>query len=537
MDGSRLVTERERPEAQVESAAEPAAAGSSSGSSRWEPATASGTPGGGSSWEPAAEPAPGVPVREADEDTCPGIQAPMLAGSGQVDPMSKPKLRPGSGAQVQAFGRAETADQEEALVGQVLSERYRVDERIGVGGMGVVYRATHVMIGKAVAVKVLRPRHAKQREIATRFAQEARVASSIKHPNIVDISDYGTTATGSPFYVMELLPGHSLASEIRQLGALEPERAVRLVCTIARGLAAAHAAGIVHRDLKPDNVFLVPATAEAPEQVKVLDFGIARDIGRDIRLTVTGSVVGTPEYMSPEQARGEEVDLRADLYSLGIILYEALTGRLPLEGDTQVGTMTKQVYDLPPPLREIDPSFAAAPHIEAVLARLLAKPRSERPGSALEVVRLLEEAAKADLDSFSEIAAGQRRRATIMLGSGAVAGAHKTAEDDDGPATGSFSAKRASDEELETGRPRRPSIIIRAGDEGVTRGNRPARILGTPPHVDVGPRATPTPTPIPTKRRKRSRRARQRQLQLVLLVAGTAMVAAMLTLIAVHFVG
>ncbi|HLT39768.1 MAG TPA: serine/threonine-protein kinase, partial [Enhygromyxa sp.] len=154
---------------------------------------------------------------------------------------------------------AVSAEPEEPLIGLVLGDRYRVDERIGAGGMGLVYRATHVLIGRKLAIKLLRRRYAAQPEVAERFVQEARIASSVKHPNVVDILDYGTTPHGSPYYVMEFLAGHSLAREIVERGPLEPRRALTVAIAVAHGLAAAHQAGIIHRDLKPDNVFVVPA--------------------------------------------------------------------------------------------------------------------------------------------------------------------------------------------------------------------------------------------------------------------------------------
>jgi serine/threonine protein kinase len=461
---------------------------------------------------------------------------------------------------VQAPGDSAVAmEAEESLLGVVLGDRYRIDERIGAGGMGLVYRATHVLIGRKLAVKLLRRRYAAQPDVAERFVQEARVASSVKHPNVVDIIDYGTTPLGSPYYVMEYLAGHSLAREIIEHGPLEPRRALSIAIQIARGLAAAHQAGIIHRDLKPDNVSVVPADVGAPEQVKILDFGIARVAGRKTRLTAAGAVVGTPEYMSPEQARGDDLDVRSDIYALGIVLFELLTGRVPLSGDSMVGTLTKQVFELPPPIREIDPRYAGYPSIEAALARLLAKNRDERPASALDAASLLATAAANDLEPVDErreqaVLAGwsqpipaappepdRPRRSTIMIGSGAITSAHKIVEAE-GPRTGSFAAKQVEEAQP----PKRPSVIVTDAPAG--QGPfRPARVLHVtqlspppaPPPMPAHSAVSRTPTPphgspraredVPLGKRPRGG-LRSRHLPLILVGLGAAIFAALVTI-------
>ncbi len=441
------------------------------------------------------------------------------------------------------------ADEEEPLLGVVLSDRYRVDARIGAGGMGLVYKATHLLIGRTLAIKVLRRRYAEQDEVAQRFAQEARVASSVKHINVVDLLDYGTTPRGSPFYVMEYLDGRSLARELARKGPLEPARALDIACQIARGLSAAHQAGVIHRDLKPDNVFLV-SDQHGPELVKILDFGIAHLAGRKTRLTAAGAVVGTPEYMSPEQARGTDLDGRSDLYALGVVLFEALTGTVPLSAESTVGTLTKQVFELAPRLRDRDPRFSAYPSVEAALGRLLAKNRDERPANALDALRLIQTAARNDIDQTDDSRSRAAlegwnhphslalvperdivRRSTIMIGSGSVARAH---DESDGPATGDFSAKTG-----ESGQPRkRPSIIIR---DGVPATVRPAPLEGgeTPDSVSpIGgvpavsrPPASATPTPERHAAvRKGPPGSVSRHLPLILLGVGAAIFAALVTI-------
>jgi serine/threonine protein kinase len=366
---------------------------------------------------------------------------------------------------------------------------------------------------------------------------------------------------------MEFLAGHSLGREIVNVGPLEPRRALSVAIQIARGLAAAHQAGIIHRDLKPDNVFVVPADVGTPEQIKILDFGIARVAGRKTRLTAAGSVVGTPEYMSPEQARGDDLDLRSDIYALGVVLFELLTGRVPLSGDSMVGTLTKQVFELPPPIREIDPRFAGYPSIEAALARLLAKNRDERPPTALDAASLLATAAANDLEPVDErheqaVLAGwsqphpivaepdRPRRSTIMIGSGAITSAHEVVEAE-GPRAGSFATKQGEEAQL----PKRPSVIVTDAPAGQGQ-FRPARVLQV---TQIAPPPPPPPMPaefelsnIPTPPRgsspardNPSRRAaednprlgkpsrgglRRRHLPLILVGIGAAIFAALVTI-------
>ncbi|PRP97100.1 Serine/threonine-protein kinase Pkn1 [Enhygromyxa salina] len=494
----------------------PATASSSGSVARWQPASASAS----------------IPTLTATSS--PGWHAAPAGGAAAS----------ASAAASEAWSpppRDVALEEEEPLFGVVLGDRYRIDEHIGSGGMGLIYKATHLLIGRKLAIKVLRQRFAQQEEIAKRFAQEARLASSVKHPNVVDIIDYGTTPSGSPFSVMEFLDGRSLAREIAQHGPLEPARALQIACAIARGLAAAHRVGIIHRDLKPDNVFLVEDDQQ-PEQVKLLDFGIARVAGSKTRLTMAGAIVGTPQYMSPEQARGDELDPRSDLYALGVLLFESLTGRVPLTADSAVGTLTMQVFELAPRLSDIDPRFSQFPSIETALGRLLAKNRDERPVTALDAARVLQAAAAADLGSRGderERAASDGwpqptpavseqdivRRATIMIGSGSVAHAHSV--EGDGPATGDFAAKAGGEGDSVR---KRPSIIIR---EGVPSKAQPARVG---PAGSARPAATTslsrTPTPESTRPLGKPPRPglRRRHLPLILIGAGAAIFAALVTI-------
>ncbi len=255
------------------------------------------------------------------------------------------KGRPHSTAEALATKPEIDPDDSQPLIGLVVDGRYRVVELIGEGGMGKVYLAEHVEIGKRVALKVLHPSYSHMPDLVERFRREARAASKIGHPNIVDVTDSGTTADGSAYFVMEYLEGVELGSVIEREGALEMARAIRIAAQICRALAGAHAAGIIHRDLKPENVYLTIRDGNA-DFVKVLDFGIAKTTEaedlRERRLTSPGMAMGTPEYMSPEQAAGRPADERCDVYALGAILYEMLTGVPPYQGDNFMEILTKK---------------------------------------------------------------------------------------------------------------------------------------------------------------------------------------------------
>lgn len=299
------------------------------------------------------------------------------------------------------------------FLGRVLDRRYRLDEVIGEGAMGVVFRATHTLIGRRFAVKLLRREHADAGDVAQRFLLEARVASSIKHPNVVDISDFGELPEGGAYYVMELLEGRSLADAIDDDGAMSPGDAGLVALQVANGLAAAHAMGVVHRDLKPDNVFLCsPRRGVSHSLVKLLDFGIARVGPR--RITVAGSVLGTPEYMSPEMAMGHDVDHRADLYALGVILFEMLTGTVPFHDREIARTIEMHVRAPRPTLDSRRPELAGIPHVAELVASLLAVDREQRPASADAAARILGAALAHDLDRE---AADLVQRATLAIGS------------------------------------------------------------------------------------------------------------------------
>ena len=263
------------------------------------------------------------------------------------------------------------------LLGTVIDQRYEVLSVLGEGGMGIVYETRHRLLGKRFALKALRKDLATDPEIAARFTQEARTAASVSHPGLVEITDFGQLPSGQPFFVMELLEGQSLAALIRRGGPIPAARAVNIVRQIAEGLGAAHDRSIVHRDLKPDNIHISRDDAGA-DRVKIVDFGLAKVIGAS-RLTRAGMVFGTPHYMSPEQAMGEATDHRADIYALGVVMYEMFTGRVPFEADSYMGVLTKHMYMAPTPPSQIPGTEKLAALEDLTLRCLEKKPEHRYP--------------------------------------------------------------------------------------------------------------------------------------------------------------
>lgn len=262
---------------------------------------------------------------------------------------------------------------------------YKVIARLGEGGMGAVYLAEHPLLGLKVAIKVLRKDLAKDAEMVGRFFNEAKAVTLLKHPNIVRVTDYGQLTDGSPYIEMEFLEGESLVGRLRTAGRLTPELAIDLTCQAAAALGAAHARGIVHRDLKPDNIFLTPDPDQpGHDLVKVLDFGIAKLSGehRGHVKTRTGSMLGTPAFMSPEQIWGTPIDHRSDVYSLGLCLYNMLCGRPPFLSDTVGRVLSMHTTEAPEPPRRWNPSIP--PELERAILVSLAKDPKQRFQSMAE---------------------------------------------------------------------------------------------------------------------------------------------------------
>jgi serine/threonine-protein kinase len=292
----------------------------------------------------------------------------------------------------------DAANREDPLIGRTLPGGYRVTHMVGIGGMGRVYCAEQVALGRTVAVKVVHPHLADDELAAARFLNEARTASRLSHPNSVAIFDFGRTEQGQPYIVMEYLRGRDLGRVAHDEGPLPMRRVADVLKQTLAALEEAHALGIVHRDLKPDNIVLEPLRSGL-DFVKVVDFGLAKILedapapstGRGA-LTRPGLVCGTPEYMSPEQGRGDTLDGRADLYSVGIVLFELLTGRMPFSAETATKTLLMQLNDPAPDPRNFAPERAIPPSFATIALRALAKPREERFQTAREFSDALEQA-------------------------------------------------------------------------------------------------------------------------------------------------
>ncbi|HSR95978.1 MAG TPA: serine/threonine-protein kinase, partial [Kofleriaceae bacterium] len=331
-------------------------------------------------------PATGVGVQRTGNSVAASVTpAPVTPAPGTPPPTTDPP----AGARTSYL-----PPQEDPLLGRTLAGRYLISKKLGEGGMGAVYLATHNLLEKQVALKVLHGEFARKADLVERFMQEARAASRIRHENVIDISDFGTTPEGLVFFAMELLQGHDLHEEVaraRLAGQLLPwVRSKRIFLQICAALGAAHALGIIHRDLKPENIYLVDFLGE-PDFVKLLDFGIAKVTevaDSDRKLTRTGMLFGTPEYMSPEQARGEKVDHRVDVYAMGCILFQLVTGRVPFEAENFMGVLALHLTETPPVIPpEIFDSIGAPRALAEVIDRALAKDPNQRFASIDELAR------------------------------------------------------------------------------------------------------------------------------------------------------
>jgi serine/threonine-protein kinase len=329
---------------------------------------------------------------------------------------------------------------DDPMIGQTIAEKYVLGRRIGAGGMGVVYEAEHAVTHRRVAVKLMSGAEQQWTPVAVqRFLREARVAAMIGHPNIIEVLDAGTLASGLPYIVLTLLQGESLATLLHRAGVLPPRDAVEIAIEVLEALNAAHARNVVHRDIKPENVF-VSTTANGRRAITLLDFGISKvtaEGGVESKtLTKTGSVLGTADYMSPEQVRGDdEIDGRTDLWAVGVMLYRMVSGQLPFAGKNYNLVVVSVLTEKEAPLAEVAPKVPHA--LGAVIARAMAKDRSARFASAsqmLEALRALiagvdandgawtqpaveaAEAGRASLDSMADLA----QAATVVTGGGAA---------------------------------------------------------------------------------------------------------------------
>lgn len=329
--------------------------------------------------------------------------------NGKAPPGAKPAPAPKAKAAGPVAAKYSMAD---LLIGTVLSERYRLVTKVGEGAMGWVFMAEHIEIGKKFAVKVLRPSLCRLPEAVSRFRREARSASQIGSQHIVDITDFGTTDTGAAFYVMEHLEGEDLAAAIKAVKRMPWERAQNITLQLCEALQAAHDQGIIHRDVKPANFFL-QKQADGSDFVKVLDFGIARLASpKDSIVTQTGVVMGTPDFMAPEQAQGRHVDHRADIYSLGAAAYAMLTGRPPFVGKNEYDVIYKQLNDDPEPPSTVAKDAGIPRWVDDVILRAMRKDPEERYATMrdfADALRAAPEAGAAEASASSSAVASTPR--------------------------------------------------------------------------------------------------------------------------------
>lgn len=318
----------------------------------------------------------------------------------------------GDGVEFCLFDQTATRDVESLPL--IIEGKYRLEQLIAHGGMGSVYRATHIALERAVAIKILRAEFLADATARERFNREARAAARLKHPNIVAVYDSGHLPNGSAYLVMELVEGRSLREEMRahavRLGQMRPERAAAILSQVCAGIEAAHRQGIIHRDLKPDNVMIETASnysGDSTERVLVLDFGIAKlaipENGEQTwkGLTDENTIVGTPKYISPEQCTGQPVDARSDIYSLGVLLYEMLSGHAPFAGENTSVVLLKHLQEPPAPLRRFVSGIS--PQLEQVVLRSLAKQPQHRFQSAAEFAGALLTAVASSAPSNPEL--------------------------------------------------------------------------------------------------------------------------------------
>ncbi|MHB1863302.1 MAG: protein kinase domain-containing protein [Gemmatimonadaceae bacterium] len=311
---------------------------------------------------------------------------------------------------------------ENDLVGSIIADRYHVLRKLGEGGMGQVYLAEHVKMGRKSAVKVMNPGMVHDADAISRFNREAANASRINHPNVAAVYDFGETGEGLIYLAMEFVEGPPLTSLIEQQGALPPLRAADIARQTADALTVAHDMGIVHRDLKPDNI-MVARNRDGSDLVKVVDFGIAKAADNEKqKVTKTGLVVGTPEYMSPEQLAGDKLDGRSDIYSLGLVAFNMLTGKLPFPSESAQEAMIMRLTDKPKPLAEMKTDVAWTPEVQAVMDRALERDANLRYQTAAQFGRDLMRAVEAMPQSVAAAAGTQVIGApSVAAGGGATA--------------------------------------------------------------------------------------------------------------------
>lgn len=339
----------------------------------------------------------GQPVNISEETVKPG-QAPTRETIDVTSPNYKPTggLRPPnmaeevlSGGQVEAYAPSSDDDEWDdspyvALIGKTIDGKYLVQSVLGEGGMAVVYKAHHVQMERTVVIKVMQGWLLSNKNSVERFERECKLTAKLNHPNIVSVFDVGSIGGKEPYLVMEYIKGEALADKIHNTGALPPATTANIIIQMTRGLQEAHSIGIIHRDLKPDNV-LLQHKSDRPDWVKIVDFGISNLVQGSKKLTKTGRMVGTPEYIAPEQLKDRPIDIRTDLYALGIMMFEMLTGKVPFEGESAESILMKHLLEDPPPISEVRPELEAGNPFEPIVTKLLRKEPDERYQTAVEL--------------------------------------------------------------------------------------------------------------------------------------------------------
>jgi len=361
------------------------------------PATPSSKP----SVSPTLHPTPPPAVPGGPTPTRPGMAA-MKSGKPQARVAAPVRRVPGATGSGKPTGSGTTPLptppkplSAELEAGDMIAGRYRVIGPLGEGGMALVFRVMHTLLEKEMAMKVLRPEVLEVPGVVERFEREARSSCRLDDPNIVRVTDFGRTEAGLPFLVMELISGKSLSAVIKDRGRLPAEEALSIIDAVLSGLEHAHHHEIVHRDMKPDNIMLTEKPGKKEKVVKIVDFGIAQVMSSqaDQKLTQVGMIFGTPSYMAPEQATAEDMDLRTDLYAVGVILYEALSGQVPFRAETTVKLLTKLITQEPPPLVAPQVSDTLLARLDKVIRRALSKSKEDRHANAAEFRNALRMAA------------------------------------------------------------------------------------------------------------------------------------------------
>lgn len=410
-------------------------------------------------------------------------------------------------------GEVLEAKEVDPLIGRLVEGKYRIESKIGEGGMGAVYRAKHVMMDNAVAIKVLHATLVADKTAVARFQREAQAAARIKHPNAVTVTDFGVTEDNVIYIVMELFEGQSLREILEKQGLLDLERALEVTKQVCSALEAAHRSGVIHRDVKPDNIVLEDRPGQG-EVVKVLDFGIAKlkDAPSTAgNLTRQGVIIGSPHYLSPEQCQSGELDARSDVYSFGIVLYEMLTGEVPFTANTPVAVALKHANEMPRSMRVDHPEIPES--VDKVVMRALSKEPERRQQSAMQLAAELEQAVRSVLSAqqgrstdpgFSPLATKRLdlmpQKELIATASGQLGETSKKTEPPKPPPRSSGSSPAVTSRRSEPNRPltptgsEKPSVSITPSSV-----KRPGATGARPKVEDVSltPQRTGAHTPVP----------------------------------------